>query len=45
VDEKHAELIGFGYQSYRTPSFEAALNVYVALISDPDGHTIMLTAA
>jgi catechol 2,3-dioxygenase-like lactoylglutathione lyase family enzyme len=45
VDEKHTELTGFGYQSYRAPDFEASINVYFALITDPDSHIIMLSAA
>lgn len=44
VDEKHADLTGAGYQSERVPAFEPAINVYFALINDPDGHVIMLSA-
>jgi catechol 2,3-dioxygenase-like lactoylglutathione lyase family enzyme len=44
VDQKHAELTGLGYQSSRAPAFEASIPVYFALINDPDGHTIMLSA-
>lgn len=44
VDEKYAELTGFGYQSSRAPAFDNAIPVYFALINDPDGHLIMLSA-
>lgn len=44
VDEKHKELTGFGYQSRRAPLLEEPMNVYFALIDDPDGNIIMLTA-
>lgn len=44
VEQKYAELTGLGYQSSRAPAFEAAIPVYFALIQDPDGHTIMLSA-
>ncbi|MBA2679457.1 MAG: VOC family protein [Ktedonobacteraceae bacterium] len=44
VEQKHAELTSFGYQSSRAPAFEPAITVYFALVSDPDGHTIMLSA-
>lgn len=44
VDEKYKELTGFGYQSSRAPVFETSISVYFALINDPDGHIIMLSA-
>lgn len=44
VDKKYAELTGFGYHSSRPPAFDNSINVYFALINDPDGHFIMLTA-
>ena len=44
VDEKHAEMIDAGARSLRAPAFEASMNVYFALISDPDEHTVMLSA-
>src|SRR5258708_28701464 len=43
VDAKYAELTGFGYQSYHTP-FETPFGVYFALVNDPDGNTILLSA-
>ena len=44
VDEKYTKLTSLGYQSSRAPAFEAAIPVYFALVNDPDGHTIMLSA-
>lgn len=44
VDQKYTELTGFGYQSSRPPAFEASIPVYFALVNDPDGHAIMLSA-
>ncbi|MEO6890710.1 MAG: VOC family protein [Ktedonobacteraceae bacterium] len=44
VDEKYAELSGFGYQSYHAPVFDPSIPVYFTLINDPDGHIIMLSA-
>jgi predicted lactoylglutathione lyase len=43
VDAKYAELTGLGYQSYHTP-FETPFGVYFALVNDPDGNTILLSA-
>ena len=42
VDAKYTELTGFGYQSYRTP-YETSFGMYFAMISDPDGNTILLS--
>ena len=44
VDAKYTELTGAGYESYRAPSFETAINVYFAFVAEPDGHIIMLSA-
>ncbi len=44
VEQKYAELTNLGYQSARAPASEASIPVYFALINDPDGHTIMLSA-
>ncbi len=44
VDEKYNELIAFGYKSARPPAFEPSIPVYFAMISDPDEHTIMISA-
>ncbi len=43
VDAKYAELIGLGYKSYRAP-FVTPFNMYFALVDDPDGHTILISA-
>jgi predicted lactoylglutathione lyase len=45
VDTKYAELIKFGYQSYRAPYFDSPVGMYFALINDPDGNTILLSAS
>ena len=44
VEQKYAELTGLGYRGSRPPAFEPTIPVYFALIHDPDGHTIMLSA-
>lgn len=41
VEATYAELIGYGYQSYRAP-FLYANGMCYALINDPDGNTILL---
>jgi predicted lactoylglutathione lyase len=43
VDSKYAELSGFGYQSYRAP-FETPFGMYFAMINDPDGNIVLLSA-
>jgi predicted lactoylglutathione lyase len=43
VDAKYAELTGSGYQSYRAP-FVTTFGMYFAMINDPDGNTILLSA-
>jgi catechol 2,3-dioxygenase-like lactoylglutathione lyase family enzyme len=43
VDAKYNELIGFGYQSHRAP-FVFPFNVYFAMINDPDGNIVLLSA-
>jgi hypothetical protein len=42
VEAKYAELIGYGYQSYRSP-FIFSNGMCFALVDDPDGHTILLS--
>ncbi len=44
VDEKYTDLTGAGYHSTRAPAFEPSIGVYFALINDPDGHIVMLSA-
>jgi predicted lactoylglutathione lyase len=43
VDAKYQEMIDFDYQSYREP-FEAPFNMHFAMINDPDGNTVLLSA-
>ncbi len=42
VEAKYAELIGYGYQSYRAP-FIYSNGICFALVNDPDGNTILLS--
>ena len=42
VDDKYAEMIGYGYQSHAAP-FETPYKIYFAFINDPDGNTILLS--
>ena len=43
VDAKYAELTDFGYQSYRAP-FVAPIGMYFAMVNDPDGNIVQLSA-
>lgn len=43
VDAKYAELIGYGYASHVAP-YETPFNAYFALVDDPDGNTILISA-
>jgi len=43
VDAKYSELTGFGYQSYHAP-FVSSIGMYFAMVNDPDGNTILLSA-
>ena len=42
VEAKYAELIGYGYQSYRAP-FIYSNGMCFAIVNDPDGNTILLS--
>jgi catechol 2,3-dioxygenase-like lactoylglutathione lyase family enzyme len=42
VEAKYAELVGYGYQSYRTP-FIFNHEICFAFVNDPDGNTILLS--
>ncbi len=42
VEAKYAELVGYGYQSYRAP-FIFTNGMCFALVNDPDGNTILLS--
>jgi predicted lactoylglutathione lyase len=43
VDAKYKELIESGYQSFHAP-FVTPFGIYFALVNDPDGNTILLSA-
>ncbi len=43
VDAKYAELTGAGYRGHRVP-FTASFGAYMAMVDDPDGNTLLLTA-
>lgn len=43
VEAKYAELTGFGYQSYHAP-FASSIGTYFAMINDPDGNIVVLSA-
>jgi uncharacterized glyoxalase superfamily protein PhnB len=43
IDAKYAEMIGYGYNSHIAP-FETPFNAYFAMIDDPDGNTVLLSA-
>ena len=42
VDAKYAELIAHGYRSLRHP-YESPINMYFAMVADPDGNAILLS--
>jgi hypothetical protein len=44
VDAKYAELTGYGYQGYRAPFDVPPAKMYFALINDPDGNIVLLSA-
>jgi predicted lactoylglutathione lyase len=43
VDAKYAEMLGYGYKSHVAP-YVTNFNAYFAMIDDPDGNTILLSA-
>jgi catechol 2,3-dioxygenase-like lactoylglutathione lyase family enzyme len=43
VDATYAEMTGHGYQGHRAP-FETAFGAYMAMVDDPDGNTVLITA-
>jgi uncharacterized glyoxalase superfamily protein PhnB len=43
VDSKYNEMIGYGYESHVAP-YHTPFKTYFAMINDPDGNTILLSA-
>jgi len=43
VEAKYAEMIGYGYTSHVAP-FKPNADLHFAMIDDPDGNTILLSA-
>jgi catechol 2,3-dioxygenase-like lactoylglutathione lyase family enzyme len=43
VDAKYAELVGAGYDGRRAP-FRTDFGAWMALVDDPDGNTVLVTA-
>jgi catechol 2,3-dioxygenase-like lactoylglutathione lyase family enzyme len=43
LNAKYAELVGLGYEGYRAP-YLAPNGMIFAMVKDPDGNTILLTA-
>ena len=43
LEAKYKELTDSGYQGYRAP-YETAFGMYFAMVKDPDGNTILLSA-
>lgn len=43
VDATYAQMIGHGYGGHRSP-FETAFGAYMAMVDDPDGNTVLITA-
>lgn len=43
VDTKYNELVSYGYESFHAP-YVASIGMYFALVNDPDGNTVLLSA-
>ncbi len=43
IDAKYNELVDLGYESYHAP-YISSIGMYFALINDPDGNTVLLSA-
>jgi len=43
VDVTYAEMTNYGYRGHRAP-FETAFGAYMAMVDDPDGNTVLITA-
>jgi catechol 2,3-dioxygenase-like lactoylglutathione lyase family enzyme len=44
LDAKYAEMIGFGYEAHCAP-YDVTPELRFAMVDDPDGNTILLSAA
>ncbi|GER91353.1 glyoxalase [Dictyobacter vulcani] len=44
VDAKYQMMVEYGYESYRAPFIASPIGMYFAMINDPDGNTILLSA-
>lgn len=43
LDAKYTEMIGYGYESHVAP-YDTPFNTYFAMVNDPDGNTVLLSA-
>ena len=43
VDARYGELVAEGYHGHKAP-FETHFGAYMAMVDDPDGNTVLLTA-
>ena len=43
IDAMYAEMTGGGYRGHRAP-FETSFGAYMAMVDDPDGNTVLITA-
>lgn len=43
LEAKYAELVSFGYESYREP-YRTSFGMYFAMVKDPDGNIILISA-
>ena len=43
VDAKHSEMTRLGYRNYHSP-FQTAYGMYFAMVNDPDGNIVLLSA-
>lgn len=43
VDARYSELVAKGYRGHKAP-FETRIGAYMAMVDDPDGNTVLLTA-
>jgi len=44
VEAKYAQLVAAGAPGYRAP-FETSFGMYFAMVKDPDGHIVLLSAS